>query len=280
MRLPLMVLAVCLGSSTGCFGGILYLDALPNIDLNDAAGDLRSNIALGESDPTTNFDGSSVTFTTGIDITDISIWSVASVYGQALGQEFSSVTLYFRPADGTWQVLETGSPDTSFDVPGSPNEVGSSNPNMLFTQVSYNPPVTEANSYEDSNSPGTYYPIWQNTFLNLNLYLPSGTYQFAINGVGADPDASTGYGYWYNSFVNGPLSGSYQSNESGTYLRCSYLDLSGPCFVENPATDGTWDKPANLNMEVDGSITPEPWSSALLGMGLCAFGWLSGRRRR
>ncbi len=284
MRLPILILLALVGTATGCFGDLLFLDSLPNSNLNLAAGDLQSNAALGESDPTAAFDATSITFSQYTDISSVSIWSVASVFGQPLGDEFSSVSLYFRAADGTWQVLETGSPDTSFDVPGDPNAVGSSNPNMIFTQVSYSGPVSNpANSYE--GAPGVYYPIWQNTFLNLDMVLPPGTYEFGINGVGADPDASTGYGFWYTSFVDGPLSGSYQSSSSypsnpgiaqstsnGSYLRCSYADLSGPCFQEDPVADGTWDTPLDMNIEIDGTTLPEPGSAAMLGIGLFALG--------
>jgi len=281
MRLAGLVLAAWIGTSGVCFGGVLYLDALPNINLNDAAGNLRSNIAFGESDPTSAFDGTSITFTSAVVINDITSWSIASVLGEALGNEFSSVTLYFRPAGGTWQILETGSPDTSFDVPGQPNAVGDSNPDMLSLEDYYDdaaPGPPFPSSYEGDGTPGVFYPIWQNIFTNLDLILPAGTYEFGINGVGANPDPDTGYGYWYNSFVNGPLSGSFQSNESGTYLRCSYDDLSGPCFVENPLADGTWDKGANLNFEVVGEVVPEPGSSALLAIGIFSLGWLARRR--
>jgi hypothetical protein len=290
VRLTILVLTFLAASTANCFGGVLYLNALPVNDLNDAAGDLRSNIAFGESDPTSEFDGTDVIFSTSVQISSISFWSVASNYGEALGNEFSSVSLYFRPVIqtpnlpdtyGTWEVLETGSPDTSFDVSGQPSEVGSSNPDMLFTQVSYTGAVTPENSYEGDGTPGVYYPLWQDTFNNVGLSLPSGTYEFAINGVGANPDPDTGYGYWYSSFVNGPLSGSPQSSETGTYLRCSYSDLSGPCFVENPQSDGTWNKPADMNIEIDGllSSVPEPGTSAMLGIGLFAVGWLSRRRK-
>jgi len=280
VRLTVLILAAIVGSGTSCFGDVIFLNSLPVNNLNDAANNLRSNISFGESDPTSEFDGTSVDFNTTVNISSVSMWSVASVYGEALGNEFSSVTLYFRPVNGIWQVLETGSPDTSFDIPSNPDEVGSSNPDMMFTQVSYSGAVTPENSYEGDGTPGMYYPLWETTFGNLGLSLAPGDYQFAINGTGADPDPDTGYGFWYNSFVNGPLSGTPQSDTSGTYLRCSYADLSGPCFVENPLADGSWNKGANMNIEVDGSIvsSPEPPSLSMLWVGLLGVGWLAWRR--
>lgn len=280
MRRSILFLLLA-GVAPGCFASMLYLDALPNINLNDSAGSFRSNIAFGESDPTAAFDGTAVTFNSPVLIDTVSNWSIASAYGEALGNEFSSVTLYFRPVGGTWQVLSTGSPDTSFDVPLHPFEVGDSNPNMLSTQVAFFAPVLPKNSYEGDGTPGVFYPIWQNDFGNLNLVLPAGTYEFAVNGTGSAPDPNSGYGYWYNSFVNGLLSGSLQSDMSGTYLRCSYADMSGPCFVEDPTLDGTWDKGANFNLAVEGTALPEPGSALMVGIGfplLCGF--LAFRQRQ
>jgi hypothetical protein len=139
----------------------------------------------------------------------------------------------------------------------------------------------------DPSQPDAYYPLWQNTFSNLNLTLSTGVvYQFAVWGTGADPDPDTLYGYWFNSYSNAWLSafsGAHEDNFSGTYLRCDATNLSAPCFVEYPRADGTWDKGANMNIEIDGTITntsPEP--SAFLMSGPAILGlllWLRNRKK-
>jgi hypothetical protein len=269
-------------AASGFGSSILYENALPVANLN-SFGPLRSNIAFSESDPTSEFDGTDVVLSQGagganyFDLTSITTWSIASVLGQPLGDEFSNIALYFRPAGGTWQILEQGTPDQFFEA-GSSTIDQNSNPDITSTNVPY---TLTTRNYESTTSPGTFYPLWENTFdiSSLDLVLQAGVdYQFAVWGVGANPDPSTGYGSWYNSYSNAYLSGLVREDDkSGTYLRCSFSDLSGPCDTEDPVTDGTWNKGANMNIEIEGTV-PEGSPVTLVGLGLIGIFGLSRKR--
>lgn len=257
--------------------GTIYLNALPNIFLNQPAGALRSNISFTESDPVDEFDGTTVVLSqadlggSSAIISSITTWSVASLLGDPLGNEFTSVSLYFRPQGGTWQILETGAPDQFFDS-GDPTLVRNSNPDITHTNIPYN--VSDPN-YQSTGNPDNFFPLWQNMFSNLNLQLQAGVpYEFAVWGTNPNADPDTLYGFWSNHYSNAFLSGAREDNKSGSYLRCDATQLSAPCFVEDPLADGVWDKGANMNIEIDSATsttTPEPSSflmscSALLGV--------------
>lgn len=288
-RAVLLFLTIALISFSGNLRAdtILYENALPNLFLNQQAGGLRSNISFTESDPTDNFDGTDVTFSSSlggntINVNSLSTWSVASILGDPLGDEFDSVSLYFRTEGGTWQTLDTGTPDTVFDV-NNPNQDDNSNPNITDTVVPYTNSVSAYESTDPSQA-GTYYPLWQTTFTNLNLTLTPGVvYQFAVWGTSANPDPNSLYGYWFSSYSNAFLSGAIEDSFSGSYLRCDATNLSAPCFVEDPLADQTWDKGANMNIEIDGTVsntTPEPSTSLMAGSILLGLGLVMRHRNK
>jgi hypothetical protein len=267
---------------------VLYENALPKFFLNDQAGALRSNIAFTESDPIGMFDGTDVQFkATGaggtVTVNSVTTWSVASIMGQALGLEFDSVSLYFRPLGGTWAVAtdalgnpETGTPDTFFDST-NPDLVLNSNPDITHTSVTYR----NGESYEGDGTPGVFYPLWQNTFSGLDLNLTAGvTYEFAVWGTSSNPDPNTLYGYWFNHYSNPFLSIAREDNKSGEYLRCDATNLSAPCFNENPKVDQTWNKRANENIVISGIVTPEPSTFLMSGAPIFGLTWLLMRRRK
>ncbi len=257
---------------------ILYENALPNINLNQPAGNARSNVAFSESDPVDFFDGTSVTFSptllggSSVIISSITNWSVASVLGQPLGDEFDSVYLMYRPVGGTWQVAldqngnpETGTPNQFFDSV-NPNLVNDSNPDITHTQVPYTAKVAD---YESLTTAGSYFPLWQNTFTNLSLQLATGVpYEFSVWGASSDADPNSEYGYWFNAYSSPSffLSGAREDDKTGTYLRCDATQLSNPCFVEDPFTDQTWDKRADFDIMINGIAAPEPGTFLLSGL--------------
>jgi len=218
-------------------------------------------------------------------ITSITTWSVASILGDPLGAEFTNVSLYFRPQGGTWHIAtdaqgrpETGTPNPFFDAGDHVNSYN--NPDITSTEVPYNRRVLV---YQSTNpaTPDVYFPLWQNTFSNMYLQLLTGVkYEFAVWGTNPNPDPTTLYGYWFNHYSNPFLSGAREDNLSGTYLRCDATNLSAPCFVEDPRIDQTWNKGANLNIEIDGNVVPEPSSLLLTGGAMIGVALFLRKRQR
>jgi len=307
---------------------IYYANALPTADVNNAGG-ISSNYAFYEQNPfpssgiAASLDGDSFLAPSTATIQTLTTWSIASpalpwatqdpLGNQALGLEMSSVSLWFRvdPGPGPavpWTLLDTGSLDTSFDVSGNPNAVGSSNANIGATNVTY-PGTTQGFLGSDGQ---TFFPLWQLSFNNLNLNLTGGvTYDFAVTGLGygypggpavptqclndpsqgadcvMDPGNPGGYGYWYNSFSN-PLRAGLASEQDGphnTYLRCNYgdngLPTAEPCLVADPVAEANSLVGADMNVELDtaASTVPEPATVAFFVAGLAGLGFLRRRKR-
>jgi len=248
---------------------------LPTENLNEAAGADRSNNSFTESDPTARYNGDVFGlpgFNPLWQIVEIRVWSVASVLGEALGQEFSDVTLYGRVRGETMEVLSTGSPDDTFD---SGNLVKNSNPDITHRQVQYK----NGEDYEGVGTPGVYYPIWEHTFTNLFWNVPGGkALDFAPWGVGANPDPASYYGFWFNHVSNRALSGVPQLLAyNGIWIHdFATPDASG--FRRDVGVAGLWDKGADMNIIVYARALPEPQTYAMLAAGLAAM--VAYRRRR
>lgn len=249
---------------------------LPTENLNEAAGADRSNNSFTESDPTARYNGDvfGLPGYTSWQITEIRVWSVASILGEALGQEFSEVTLYGRVRGETMEVLSTGTPDSSFDA-GDPTLVKNSNSKITHRQVQYQ----TGEDYEGVGTPGVYYPIWEHTFSGLNWTVPGGkALDFAPWGVGANPDPLTFYGYWFNHVSNRLLSGVPQLLAyNGIWIHdFATPDQSG--FRRDVGVAGLWDKGADMNLIVFARAVPEPQTYALMAAGLAAL--IAYRSRR
>jgi hypothetical protein len=300
---------------------------LPIANVNGEGANSRSNYAFtetGGSDPLmqTAIDGDSFTLPSGTYnsyvITSLSTYSVASLCAggnpctntskaQPLGAEFQDVTLAVREVStdpisgallyGNWDILDQGTPDPSFKNPLS-NVVGNSNPNIIDTNVKY----YDGKNYEGDGAPGTYYPLWETTFSNLNLTVYSGVqYQFVVWGFGWSNngqcttvysrcmDPNTGYGYWYNEYSSPLNSGQKEQDPTGYYL--SYVNFMDTQICPQPsACEGLAPQPevpenaANMPVDVNENViingygvgvvaTPEPGTRTLvfLGLGLLAF---------
>lgn len=116
-------------------------------------------------------------------------------------------------------------------------------------------------SYQYQGSSGNMLEVYQVDFaVNLNI-LGGQKYDFFIgDNLSTSP--------YYSPFVhasNAGLSGSTQDGADGSFLE---YDLStGLVNSWNSLTDGGWDKPSDINVQVFGSV-PEPSLILLLGPGL------------
>jgi hypothetical protein len=274
---------------------VIFERDLPTNNLNEAAGNLRTNYSFTEvpdTDPLAfvAFDGDDFTLDKQANnayvVDSISTWSVASNLGEALGVEFASVSLYLRAVQidplthartplTPFQVVATGAPNQSFN--GATNVVGDSNPNITHTNVQY----AGNQDYEGFGSPGSFFPLWENTFSNLNMVLLGGvTYEFAVWGLGHPDtqDPNSLYGYWFNEYSGG-LSGGVQTQADGLFWK---FDANNPMAAGSPidAKDaGLGPKSVDLNVLITGVGVPEPATFGLLGLGLIGLGYF-GRRKR
>jgi hypothetical protein len=312
----------CIGYSDSLSApSLIFSNPLPTANVNNSTQADRSNWSYTEfpsGDPLQflNFDGDDFVLNAQANnayiVQSISTWSVASIMGQALGDEFSSVSLYVRAMNvdpitgaqspaGPFQLIATGAPNTSFNSDGV--TVGNSNPNITDTQVTY----SNGQTYMDNQ--GNQYPLWETTFNNLDLTLQGGVvYQFAVWGLGyynnntpcttdlMCMDPSDDYGYWFNEYsnpakagvtnpyANAPLtSGDYlkfdcDANNPPSPSACTALDAaSAP--LEGTRYNGTT-VPVNENVLIYGTGIPEPATFALVGTGLVALGLFARRNRK
>ncbi|MCL4402358.1 MAG: PEP-CTERM sorting domain-containing protein [Acidobacteria bacterium] len=255
---------------------------LPISNLNYAAGADRSNIAFGVDDPyglsvEPTFNGDDFVVPDGVTvITSFTTWSVASIWGEALGNEFDSVSLYMRHGtSGPMIQVAAGTPDTFFDF-SDPALVRDSNPNISHVWTTYR----GGSDYESTGTEGAYFPIWRNTFSNLYFHVtPGETIQFSVWGFNSvNPDPSTYYGYWYNHFSNALESGVSNYGADNRYLIFDWADTSGVAHAVNPLSEHWWDKGADMNFIATDLSTPEPGTLALFGLGFAALA-LARRRK-
>jgi PEP-CTERM motif len=243
-------------------------------------------------------------------ITSLSTYSVASTLGQPLGDEFQNVMLavrevYMDPVTGlsygNWDILDQGTPNTSFNT--NSNVVGNSNPNITDTNVTY----ANGQNYEGDGTPGTYYPLWETTFSNLNFTAQAGVqYQFVVWGFGWNTmcttidfqcmDPTSLYGYWFNEYSSPLLSGRFEQGATGSYLSFVNFENTQICPTVS-ACDGLSPQPlqpqnaAGNTVAVDENViidgygvnlvsTPEPGTGALAGLGLVLFACFSRKLKR
>ncbi len=229
---------------------------LPTINLNNAAGNDRSNVAWADyetsqtpSDYWVPGDSFSIGNSGNYNVTDIRVWVVGNATtGLSLLGGLSGSSISTTPIGTSYTVT----------------------------------PVTYADGSIYQGSAGGYSPISQIDF-SVNLALSGGqVFDFFVNSPYV-----TSYGAGYvDSFLhasNAGLSGSTQDGSDGTYL---FLDVNGSgTTVEPPedsATDTTWDKSSDINVQVLGSSVPDTGNTLLmlgLGfMGLAAFGFKQNRQ--
>ncbi len=210
---------------------------LPNINLNNVAGPLRSNVAWSNGNDYVSGDD----FTIGKAgekwvVTGIRTWSVGNT--EFLGTLFSNISLYA----GTGGISEI----TSGNLTDGTND--DSNPNITHSVVLY--PGTTL-TYQGSS--GADRTIWQHDFTKLDFKIDGGNkYYFAVDGT---LRAGISY-YWFNHASNAGLSGTTQQGSDDRWLVWPQNSLSSNpevCNSLGPITgicNGGWDKSSDINVQV------------------------------
>jgi len=210
---------------------------LPQINLNNSSGTVRSNVRWGWYDQ--GFLGDS--FTVGSPgerwvIDSIRTWTVpGDAKGQPtqLGDYYQDVRLYFGKSGDVTPLAAAAL------APGS-SETG--NPNIRISEAAQN----GAPLYDDF---GTNLRVWQVEFSNLNLVVDGGTtYRFGVWGIGRPIGGNDNQSYpWFNHASNAGLSGSPQATADGSMLM---FDGGGRFQGTFQSQGSGWDKPADINVQV------------------------------
>ncbi len=258
-----------LGTSRVAVASTTYSRPLPVINLNNAADGSRSNIAPVES----NFSG--VPFILGDDfrlsdaglngtynVNTFTVWEVGNAPltsatdpgGAPPSSEFSSITLY-----GGLDSADLAAESSTY------NE----------TRIFY----TGGLNYQDVNS-GTYFPIYQLDFTNVNWTLDSSIlYNFAI---GSTPIGGNTFALHAANFGTSGVVGNGADNTFILYEHDPPSNLSAPwiaTFNSDANTVPGFPKGADINLNIDlTQAVPEPQTYMLFAIGL--GGILLGLRRR
>lgn len=178
----------------------------------------------------------------------VRVWTVPGARGidpATLGDFYSNVRLYLGPAAG--DLNKVASADLQ---PGS---------NEGSAQVRIADGVMEgAPLYDDF---GAHYRIWQVDFTELNIAVTGGdTYRFGALGTGRDKQA------WFTHGANAAKSAARQD---GADDKLFLYDTEGKFAGEYVASGKTWNKGADLNVQVfahlDAEVTVEDGQLAVRG---------------
>jgi hypothetical protein len=209
---------------------------LPQSNLNNASGSVRSNVRWGGDNQ--GFIGDD--FTIGASgerwvIDSIRTWAVPGVTAARLSDLFQDVRLYL--SDSSSDVT----PVATAQLTEGTDEV--SNPNIRISEATRGGALL----YDDF---GTSLPIWQIDFTNLNIAVRGGSKtRFGVWGMGRPvPEADGKAAYmWFNHGSNAALSGTRQDGADGMML---IFDGAGRADGTLRAQDKDWDKPSDINVQV------------------------------
>jgi hypothetical protein len=233
-RLSLFGFAVSLALPLMAADSALVVDrGLPQTNLNNASGPVRSNVRWGYQQH--GFLGDDFTIGAAGEhwvIDAIRTWAVpgaAEFNLPHLGDYFKDVRLHFGTGDltpvATAQLAE-GSDDTT-------------SANVRISDSGAMP-------YDDFGTP---LRVWQIDFTNLNLQVDGGVvYRFGVWGNGRPVPGHDGKTFmWYNHASNAGLSGARQDAADGNMLR---FDAAGRFEGSFTAKGNGWDKAADINVQV------------------------------
>jgi hypothetical protein len=209
---------------------------LPQANLNNASGPVRSNVRWGWHDH--GFLGDD--FTVGLPgehwvIDSIRTWTVpgaAEMNFAHLGDYYQDLRLHVGKGDVT--------PISTAQLSDGTNE--SNNANVRVSDAA----DSGALLYDDFGTP---LRVWQIDFTNLNLAVDGGVkYNFGVWGMGRPVPGYEGKTFmWHNHASNAPLSGNRQDGADGVLL---LFDAAGRFEGTFHAEGNGWDKPADVNVQV------------------------------
>jgi hypothetical protein len=211
---------------------------LPQANLNNASGPVRSNVRWGWHDH--GFLGDDFTIGAAGEhwvIDSIRTWAVpggAENNPEHMGDFYQDVRLYFGGPKSDLTPMATAQL--------SPGSEETSNPNVRVSEATQ----SGALLYDDF---GTSLRIWQVEFSNLSLAVVGGVkYHFGVWGMGRNVPGSEDKTFtWYNHASNAPLSAARQDGADGMML---LFDAAGRAEGTFTAQDHGWDKAADINVQV------------------------------
>jgi len=238
----MIVLAVMLGITNIHADSLLVDRGLPTINLNNAAGGLRSNVAwVDGSYSASNY----AVFGDSFQNTSAYVWNI------------NSIQLWIVKSVETTQL---------WGGIGSNIEIISQNPTISNTSYG------DGSTYQGSL--GSYKDMYEVKF-DVDITLaPSQIFKFFLDGTGGE------YTIPFAHASNAALSGSNQQGSDDFLLSANIVNGAFDSSSVNTWTsDGNgWDKASDLNVKVYGTV-PEPGSILLLSMGIGMLG-LAGWRKK
>lgn len=230
-------------------GSMLFDRGLPTANLNSTAGANRSNVSWGD-------------------------WSTTLPAGtyNIVGDDFSigkAGSTYHIDTIRVWAV----DLPTPTQLWGQSGGLGGA---ISVISTSYTATaVTYAGGVRYEGSSGSLYPLYQVDFrVNLNIAGGSKYNIYVYSPYTYDP-VSKLYLQPFMSASNAALSGSTQTGADGQVI---LLDQNGPPAYWDSASDGSWDKSSDINLQAFGDklAVPEPSLLLLLGVGVVG---LAGYRK-
>ena len=229
---------------------LLFDRGLPTINLNNAAGSNRSNVAWADQEQTNP---------------PAEYWLPGDTFS------LSGSGMYHIDTIRIWIV--SNSEDTS----GLGLSYGRSYDNRVKSTTYTATQVKYVNGEDYQGSSGAYRNIFQIDF-SFDAYTLAGeTNSFYLGGPWT-PYSAGGYVNPFLHASNSDLSGSSQEGADGVF-RWFHINANGPVGSEPwDSSQSGWDKKSDANIQIFGSPVPEPTTLILLGFGLLGMAGVSRRK--